>query len=347
MFHVGTKLQNKEGYKNIKKNFLTRVGVFDELIVALAMTGLMCNRLESSGDIFRLFVSGVLVWPYRGRMERKEAWVFLGALHWVLCRTKIPMEMFYSIGVMHKSMPAACALRHMAFYGIRSAISEITGSVEGLLIWGFGFLYFLASALIMCFLFYLGASVNAKRKLFHAVIFFYYSVVPIRVVRVQTVCLLFLVQLFSKLLEIYGPALNMSEKVLLKGFLSQKDRKAAISHSLLLLVFLFSIEVMEDDRPRLFFVLSSVGIVDGLSSFFPKSEGTHKSRIGSFVGALAARIVLRTFFCAKYPLWMYLLLGAGEYFSQMNDNILLPILAYGISGMHSRYLKDAQISLVY
>lgn len=345
MFHMEERQKEEKKGRNKKDKLAYEFLLFDELVVALSAAGLTQKTSSFFAHISEMFVSYVMVWPYRNCMTQSEIFVYLGAVRWVLCRTQIPTELFFSIGAMHRGMPVGPALKHMAFFGVRQAFKDITQSVNGALTWACGILYITACAFAIYLLFYFGRSVNAKRKFFHWALFFYYALFPLEIVRTQTACLVFLVHLGSRLLEAHGHVLNVSERALLKGFLSQKDKKRIISHTLLLQVFLFSVEGINRNRGRLFFVLSSVGIVDGVASFFPKSRGTHKSKAGSFFGALVASAVLRIFFRVYYPMWAYLIIGAGEYYSKMNDNILLPVLAYGISSIGAFSVPDAHIQM--
>lgn len=124
----------------------------------------------------------------------------------------------------------------------------------------------------------------------------------------------------------------LSERSLFSEFLSEKDKKSVISHILLLGAFLFVLDGAGEERKRALFVIASVGIVDGVASFFPKAENTHKSKIGAFIGGIVAKYTL-DLLGIKYPIWMYTLIGAAEYCAEMNDNILLPVLAYAVSSL--------------
>ncbi|KAI5190803.1 hypothetical protein NEMIN01_1205 [Nematocida minor] len=345
MFQAGTETQTKHENKQKTGDRLAQSTLlFDELVVSISALELARCSFALSRHLVDLFVCCVVVWPYRKYLQPNEVFAVLGAVRWIFRKTEIPTELFFSLGIQHKSMPIGCSLKHMAVYGLRELFTDVK-TLSGIVAWAGGALYALVSIGVLCVLFRFEVSVNVKRKFFHWALFLYYSIFPARIARTQSVCLLFLVQLGLKLLESYGHFFNVDGKSMLSGLTSEKDRRGVISHVLLLAGFLFSIDGIRKDRKRLFFVLSSVGIVDGISCFFPKSKNTHKSKIGSCVGAVVAKAILSLFFQADYPLWMYLFVGMGEYCAHMNDNILLLVIAHGVTHRDSGFQKIEKVHM--
>jgi dolichol kinase len=125
------------------------------------------------------------------------------------------------------------------------------------------------------------------------------------------------------------------EKIIFKEFLSEKDEKAVVSHLLLLCGCLFMTPLSVVSRRRYLSSLSSLGILDTVSSMFPVRDKRGKSFSGSLLGALFSFLVGRVFW-GGMPLLFCVLIGVCEYFSECNDNITLPILSYGLSSVLDR-----------
>ncbi|KAH9385955.1 uncharacterized protein NEMAJ01_0851 [Nematocida major] len=314
-----------------KRESVRGAALFDKAVLAL----ISLELARPMGSLFQhcahLFVCGVLVFPFAQDLTKSEAFACFGAIHWVMQRTQISGEIFYTLLARNQRASLACCMHRVGMYGIKSLFADIK-TPRGLLLWMQSAYFILMCVLGLRLLFRANSSANAKRKFLHLGIFLYYYIFPQDLLRVHSVCILFLMHAFSQIMKVAERAYNISERDLLSSFLTEKDRKGIVSHILLVAAFLFVLEGLSGDRARTLFVLSSLGIVDAVSCFFPKSPNTHKSKLGSIVGGILAKCVLSAM-GVDYPLWMYFVLGLGEFYAHMNDNILLPILAVGVSSI--------------
>ncbi|KAI5135704.1 hypothetical protein NEAUS06_1607 [Nematocida ausubeli] len=309
--------------------------VFDQIAVAIMWMQLaQCNE----GVLYHisyLCICGFLAHIYTKSHSRDEVLVGIGSIYWLLQKTQIQAELFFAIGTRNLEIPFVTALRQVAMYGIKALIKDVKKE-NGLMLWAQCIAYISLSLCLLCLLVYSRASLNVKRKAFHYILFFYCYLFPSEIVMVHLVCILFLFQLASRIIQMFGHIFKTSEKEIFSLLTSEKDEKEVTSHIILLSSFICVIGGVQKDRNRMLFILSGVGIIDSVACFFKKSQNTHKSMIGAMVGAISAKVTL----CClgiHYPLWMYMVLGMAEYKSKMNDNIILPVIGYAISSFPCKY----------
>ncbi|OAG32410.1 hypothetical protein NEIG_01727 [Nematocida sp. ERTm5] len=307
-------------------------------LVALSLVGIQLAECKE-GLLYYLsylFICGFLAHAYWVYFTAEELFVFMGSLYWLLQRITTRAEVFFAFGVRDPNMPIFTALSSVAIYGIKLLLLVIK-TKDGRVMWMQCISYAAGAVGLLYLLVRFEFALNVKRKAFHWILFFYCYLFPRELVEVHLVCAFFLIQMVLRLIKPFKRRYNLSEKRIFSVFASEKDEKEVVSHVGLLTSFICVTGGIKNDRDRMLFVLSSVGIVDSIACFFHKSIGTHKSKTGSIVGAVAAKFILSAL-RVEYPLWMYLIIGMAEYYSQMNDNILLPVVAYGISALPKIYV---------
>lgn len=279
---------------------------------------------REEGKVGLLAKCGLAAYGFFPALTLGEVWVVFAVFHHVLKQPGVEQCIFWTLALRNEHVPMSACLRSVGAYGVRELV-KVLQSWHRVRVWGYSLVYALGCAAAEYYLITREFSVNARRKLFHLGLFGYLAVFPASVVRVQAVgCLAVLLGL-PRVLKLVG----VSERRLLAAFLSEKDRRGAVSHLLLLGGCFFALELLGSEREKFLFVISAVCIVDTVASWFPNqvSKKRYKTLTGSMTGAVCAKAVL----CClgvEYPLYMFLSLGLTEYLTQMNDNLSLPIVGY-------------------
>ncbi|KAI5179839.1 hypothetical protein NEOKW01_0302 [Nematocida sp. AWRm80] len=279
-----------------------------------------------------VLVSAVLIWPFSELFMPNELMVLWAVLCKVLQCTEKPKEICWTLLVRNTKGPLFMCLRSMAAYGISTVLSQL-GSIQGIFWWLFGMVVFFVLLALEFFLCLYSYSINSRRKLVHLFVFLYFICVPVKYIRVQLIGLLFIFLFFSRIFSsTIITTRSVSEKRVFSVFTSQKDSKGVVSHILMAFCSLCLVECLSNDYERMIFALSSVCILDTVASIAPRDKSSHKSIIGCVLG-IVSNITVLSFLGIYYPPWMHVLLGLTEYTTRMNDNLVLPFMAYVITGI--------------
>lgn len=286
-----------------------------------------------------VIASGFAVLPLSRSMSGQELLVACAAVHRVLLSTYKSGLVFAGLLVMNPKVSLFLILDGVNAQLLPGGLSkrrigEIVQYCMSLPGWPASLLVLLGCALAQAALLICRSSNNTRRKAFHFAILVHYLAVPRKLAVFQFLFALYGLSACRRVAACFGrQQKRRAEKyILIERFISEKDRKEVLSHIFLLCGCLFPLLVLGDrERPRAMFVLSSLGVVDSVASFFPRDRSRHKSLLGSIAGGLAAHSLL-SFSGVHYPIRLFLFLGLVEYAAQMNDNILLPFLAYAVTG---------------
>ncbi|KAI5186612.1 hypothetical protein NEHOM01_1580 [Nematocida homosporus] len=311
-----------------------KTDVFDRFVRSVALLEIVGGVLSHElGGLELVVVAGIMAWLYLEKEEiDTEMIVCWGGLHYMLRRSVISEVVFFGLAARIREVSLGVCLRPVAVY----ALTELVVVLQNRWLWMWWLRSFLLVGVvggIQAGLIWAGASTNFKRKMFHFAIFAYLWVVPLEVARVQMVGAMTLFSLLPRINAVYSRIFRceIDRWNLVAGFVSEKDQKQVLSHVWLLCSCFFVVEGVSNHE-RAWFCLSSVCIVDSVASFFPREKGGHKSLVGSLAGGMVAMVVLQLL-GINYPLGLYLLVGAAEYYAGVNDNLLLPVFAYAISGL--------------